>query len=318
RDRRGSPRTHGERAAAENAARGSRRRSARGAAGSRAVVRPADGVQWPDRAPVRLGTRAEPELRCACGALSLGGRLPRAHAGARAVHARPHRSPDAVGAGAHRGIGSRRAARCGGAPQRRDRCLDRRVLVGDLAPRLLRRHAGRDVPLPQGRRARAVADHHPADRVLLRVRLWALRDGARRPLSSRSPLRLAGRWLTTSRAALTIGLALSEEDAMGGQWRVVAAGPWDDPGWQHALEEAGCEVVLGRSFERFPGQAYTEDELIDLFKSADAVLVSSREQVTRRVLEACPHLKIVAKATIGVERIDLDGATDSEIGRAHV
>ena len=59
---------------------------------------------------------------------------------------------------------------------------------------------------------------------------------------------------------------------MGGQWRVVAAGPWDDPGWQHALEDAGCEVVLGRSFERFPGQAYTEGELIDLFKDADAVL----------------------------------------------
>jgi len=100
---------------------------------------------------------------------------------------------------------------------------------------------------------------------------------------------------------------------MGGQWRVVAAGPWDDPGWQHALEDAGCEVVLGRSFERFPGQAYTEGELIDLFKDADAVLVSTREQVTRRVLEACPHLKIVAKATIGVERIDLDAARDSGI-----
>src|SRR5207249_1335192 len=87
---------------------------------------------------------------------------------------------------------------------------------------------------------------------------------------------------------------------MGGQWRVVAAGPWDDPGWQHALEDAGCEVVLGRSFERFPGQAYTEGELIDLFKDADAVLVSTREQVTRRVLEACPHLKILAKRTIGI------------------
>lgn len=97
---------------------------------------------------------------------------------------------------------------------------------------------------------------------------------------------------------------------MGGQWRVVAAGPWDDPGWQDALEEAGCEVALGRSFERFPGQPYSEDELIDLFKDADAVLVSTREQVTRHVLEACPHLKIVAKATIGVERIDLEAAAD--------
>ena len=97
---------------------------------------------------------------------------------------------------------------------------------------------------------------------------------------------------------------------MGEQWRVVASGPWDDPGWQDALEEAGCQVVLGRSFERFPGQPYSEDELIDLFKDADAVLVSTREQVPRRVLEACPRLKIVAKATIGVDRIDLDAAAD--------
>ncbi len=93
--------------------------------------------------------------------------------------------------------------------------------------------------------------------------------------------------------------------------RVVASGPWDDdPHWQAALAEADCEVVLGRSFDRFPGNAYGEDELIDLFRDADAVLVSTREQITRRVLEACPRLKIVAKATIGVERIDLDAAAE--------
>jgi D-3-phosphoglycerate dehydrogenase len=97
---------------------------------------------------------------------------------------------------------------------------------------------------------------------------------------------------------------------MGGRWRVVASGPWDDPGWQGPLEQAACEVVLGRSVEQFPGQAYDEAQLIDLFKGADAVLVSTRERVSRHVLEASGHLKIVAKATIGVERIDLDAATD--------
>jgi D-3-phosphoglycerate dehydrogenase len=98
---------------------------------------------------------------------------------------------------------------------------------------------------------------------------------------------------------------------MGAQLRVVASGPWDDDaGWQGPLEQAGCEVVLGRSFERFPGQAYDEAELIDLFKGADAVLVSTRERVSRPILEASPQLRIVAKATIGVERIDLEAASD--------
>ena len=97
---------------------------------------------------------------------------------------------------------------------------------------------------------------------------------------------------------------------MGGRWRVVASGPWDDPGWQAPLEEAGCEVVLGRSSDQFPDKAYSEDELIDLCRDADAVIVSTRERVTRRVLAACPRLQIVAKATIGVERIDLKAAAD--------
>lgn len=76
------------------------------------------------------------------------------------------------------------------------------------------------------------------------------------------------------------------------------------------LDEGGCEVIEGRSFDKHPGDAYSEDELIDLFHDADAVLVSTRETITRRILENCPRLKIVCKATIGVERIDCDAAAD--------
>jgi D-3-phosphoglycerate dehydrogenase / 2-oxoglutarate reductase len=96
-------------------------------------------------------------------------------------------------------------------------------------------------------------------------------------------------------------------------WRVVATGPWERPGWQAPLEEAGCEVVLGRSFDQFPGLAYSDEELIELLADADAVLVSTRERLSRRVLEALPRLKIVAKATIGVEKIDLEAAADRGI-----
>jgi len=97
---------------------------------------------------------------------------------------------------------------------------------------------------------------------------------------------------------------------MAERWRVVATGPWDEPNWQAPLEEAGCEVILGRSFESHPGDAYSEDELIDLLRDADAAIVSTRELITRRILAALPRLKIVAKGTIGVERIDLDAAAD--------
>ncbi|MBI4495287.1 MAG: phosphoglycerate dehydrogenase [Chloroflexi bacterium] len=97
---------------------------------------------------------------------------------------------------------------------------------------------------------------------------------------------------------------------MSKRWHVVAPGPWDDTQFKAPLEEAGCEVVLGRSVDQFPDLAYTEDELIEMLRDADAAIVSTREQVTRRILEAAPRLRIVAKPTIGVERIDAGAATD--------
>jgi phosphoglycerate dehydrogenase-like enzyme len=93
-------------------------------------------------------------------------------------------------------------------------------------------------------------------------------------------------------------------------WRVVATGPWEEPGWQALLEEAGCEVVMGKSFDQFPGPVYSDDDFIELLTDADAALVSTRDRITRRVLENLPRLKIVAKATIGVENIDLAAAAD--------
>lgn len=98
------------------------------------------------------------------------------------------------------------------------------------------------------------------------------------------------------------------------RWKVVATGPWEGlPGWQAPLEAAGCEVVLGRSFDSFPEQPYTEDELIELLQDADAAIVSTRERITTRLLANCPQLKVVAKTTIGIDNIDLVAATDSGV-----
>jgi D-3-phosphoglycerate dehydrogenase len=95
--------------------------------------------------------------------------------------------------------------------------------------------------------------------------------------------------------------------------RIVAVGPWDRPGWSAPLEAAGHEVVEGRSIEQFPGLKYSQAELIELIGDADAVLVSSRDPMTRPVIEACPRLRIIAKATIGVEVIDLEAASERGI-----
>jgi len=81
-------------------------------------------------------------------------------------------------------------------------------------------------------------------------------------------------------------------------------------GLRSALEQAGCAVVLGRPFDD-PAGPYSEQELCDLAAAADALLVmGSRDQVTRRVMEAAPRLKTIAKMGIGVECIDVRAATD--------
>ena len=53
----------------------------------------------------------------------------------------------------------------------------------------------------------------------------------------------------------------------------------------------------------------SEDELIRLAPEWDALLITSREQITGRVIEAAARLKIIAKIGVGVENIDIPAAT---------
>lgn len=91
--------------------------------------------------------------------------------------------------------------------------------------------------------------------------------------------------------------------------RVVATGPWLDTEWDTPLHAAGCTVVAGPSIDSRPGDRLGESELRGLCADADAILVSSREILTGLVMDVAPRLRIVAKATIGVERIDLAAAS---------
>lgn len=56
-------------------------------------------------------------------------------------------------------------------------------------------------------------------------------------------------------------------------------------------------------------QGLSEDELIAIIDQYDALLVRSATKVTARVMEAAPNLKVVGRAGVGVDNIDLDAAT---------
>ncbi len=66
------------------------------------------------------------------------------------------------------------------------------------------------------------------------------------------------------------------------------------------LEEA-CQVIYEKSL--------TPEQLLKQVQSVDGLMVRSASQVTQAVLEAAQHLKIVGRAGVGTDNIDLDAAT---------
>jgi D-3-phosphoglycerate dehydrogenase len=71
------------------------------------------------------------------------------------------------------------------------------------------------------------------------------------------------------------------------------------------LEEGGVEVVDASGLGR--------EDLLGRLAGADALLVRSRTRVDRELLDAAPALKVVGRAGIGVDNIDLESATERGI-----
>ena len=57
----------------------------------------------------------------------------------------------------------------------------------------------------------------------------------------------------------------------------------------------------------------TKEELVKVIKDFDAIIVRSRTKVTREVIEAAEKLKIIARAGVGVDNVDVEAATQHGI-----
>lgn len=68
-----------------------------------------------------------------------------------------------------------------------------------------------------------------------------------------------------------------------------------------------AQVKIGLS------RPYTEVELIREVLEADGIIVSSREKVTRRVIEAGLKLRVIGRFGVGIENVDLGTATERGI-----
>lgn len=73
-----------------------------------------------------------------------------------------------------------------------------------------------------------------------------------------------------------------------------------------AISEQGVELLRAREWDVvLPKKESVRDELAD----ADALIVRSATRVTAELLEAAPNLRVVGRAGVGVDNIDLDAAT---------
>lgn len=94
--------------------------------------------------------------------------------------------------------------------------------------------------------------------------------------------------------------------------KVFVFSPADPTGATHRLmESVGCELVLGLASWKTP-QGDSEADMCAMAQGADALAGTSirSSPITRRIMACAPDLRVVAKASIGVDDVDVDAATE--------
>ncbi|MBH0230273.1 phosphoglycerate dehydrogenase [Halobacillus yeomjeoni] len=87
--------------------------------------------------------------------------------------------------------------------------------------------------------------------------------------------------------------------------RVLISDPLSEEGIRPLLESEDIEPVIAPSL--------SHEDLLREISTSHALIVRSQTQVTRELIEHAPNLKIIGRAGVGVDNIDLDAATERGI-----
>lgn len=80
------------------------------------------------------------------------------------------------------------------------------------------------------------------------------------------------------------------------------------------INEIAKNILLeGENIEVDMLPTMTEDELCEVINNYDALMIRSETKVTKKILEAAKNLKIVGRAGVGVDNIDVDCATQKGV-----
>jgi D-3-phosphoglycerate dehydrogenase len=78
------------------------------------------------------------------------------------------------------------------------------------------------------------------------------------------------------------------------------------------IHPSACDILAG-SCEVVFEKSLSPEALLDKIKTADGLMIRSASRVTAEVLAAAPNLKIVGRAGVGTDNIDLNAATQSGV-----
>ncbi|RXA21418.1 phosphoglycerate dehydrogenase [Methanosarcina sp. MSH10X1] len=79
-----------------------------------------------------------------------------------------------------------------------------------------------------------------------------------------------------------------------------------------SLSNEGLEI-LKEHFMVDVSTGLSEDELVKKIKDYDALVIRSGTQVTQKIIEAADNLKVIGRAGVGVDNVDVDAATKKGI-----
>ena len=88
--------------------------------------------------------------------------------------------------------------------------------------------------------------------------------------------------------------------------KVLVCDPISQLGIEHLQQQDRLEtIVLDR--------CHSEEELLPMVKDVSAMAVRSETKVTKAILEAAPKMRIVGRAGVGVDNIDIEAATQNGV-----
>jgi D-3-phosphoglycerate dehydrogenase len=79
------------------------------------------------------------------------------------------------------------------------------------------------------------------------------------------------------------------------------------------ITAAGIELFKGAGFEVEVKTDHTKEELLAKIKDYDALIVRSQTRVTADIIEAANNLKVIGRAGVGVDNVDVPAATKKGI-----